>query len=81
MHNETQTGTHYAFIRRLFRRIGSTNGASGSASTAVDAVISSDDKFAVLFGDGADGAFTGASTASDAFIGNLISHDKYLLVD
>ena len=72
--------SHYAFLRKLFCGIGSTNGASRSASTAVNAVIGIDDEFAVLFRDGADRAFIGASAASDAFIGNLISHGKYLLL-
>ena len=71
--------THYAFIRRLFRRIGSANGAGGSARAAVDAIIGSDHELAVLFRNSANRAFADASAAGDAFIGNLISHDKYLL--
>lgn len=79
MRNESPEEPHYAFLRNLFSGIGSANGASRSASTAVDAVVSVDDELAVLFGNSANGAFICASAASDAFIGNLVSHGMYLL--
>lgn len=80
MRNESREPPHYAFLRKLFCGVGSTNGASGSASSAIDAIIGVDDELAVLFGNSADGAFIGASAASDAIVGNLISHGMYLLI-
>lgn len=79
MRNESPEEPHYAFLRNLFSGIGSADGASRSASTAIDAVIGVDDELAVFFGNSADGAFIGTSAASDAFIRNLISHGMYLL--
>ena len=79
MRNENPKYSHYAFLRNLFCGVGSTNGASRSAGTAIDAVIGVDDKLAVLFGNSADGAFIGTSAASDAIVVNLISHGMYLL--
>ena len=53
----------------------STNGASASASAALDALIGIDDVLAVALGDGIHGAFSLASAAADAFIGDDVSHD------
>ena len=79
MRNERQKRSHYAFLRTLFCGVGSTNGASRSASAAIDAIVSVDHELAVLFGNSGNGAFVSASAASDAFIRNLISHSMYLL--
>ena len=53
--------------------------ASICARTAVDADISVDLVLAVTLGDSVHGAALSSSAASDASIGNLVSHDSYLL--
>ena len=57
---------------------GSTNGAGISTSAAFDALIGIDLELAVTFGNGFYGAFTCASAASDAFIGNFVCHSIHL---
>jgi hypothetical protein len=55
--------------------LGSTNGASTLASTAIKALISIDNVLAVLFRDSANGASAFASAAAQALINiNYVSH-------
>ena len=48
--------------------------AGFGAGTAFNAGIRVDLKFAVAFTDGGNGALSGAGTAADTFIRNLVSH-------
>jgi len=57
----------------------SAHGALAGASAAGDAGISVDDVDAVALRDGAHGALTCAGAAGDASIGNLVSHELFLL--
>ena len=66
------------FVFRLLG-LGSGHGASVSASTAVDAQISVDLVLGGTLGDRGNGAALGAGAAHDASIGNLVSHNCYLL--
>ena len=55
--------------------LGSTNGASALASTAIKALISIDNVLAVLLCDSTNGALIYTSTATDALINiNLVCH-------
>ncbi len=56
----------------------STNRAYACASTAAETFVSVDNILAILFCDALNGTFSNASTATDAIVSNLISHDKYL---
>jgi hypothetical protein len=61
----------------------SLDGANACAGTAVDAFISVDDELAIFFCNCIGRAFAFAGTASDAIIGNDISHvftSKFYLV-
>ena len=69
--------SHFSVCCRL--GLGSGNGADVSASAAVDAQIGIDLVLAVTLGDSVHRAALSASAASDASIGNLVSHDSYLL--
>jgi hypothetical protein len=75
--NKKVANATFLFAQRL--GFGSGNGADVSASAAVDAQISVDLVLAVTLGDSGHGAALSASAASDASIGNLVSHDSYLL--
>ena len=56
----------------------SANRANACARTATNALISVDLVLAVALADALYGAFCLASTASNAIVINLISHDSYL---
>jgi hypothetical protein len=58
----------------------SLDGANACAGTAVDAFISVDDELAIFFSNCIGRAFAFAGTASDAIIGNDISHCFHLQV-
>ena len=58
----------------------SLDGANACAGTAVDAFISVDDELAIFFCNCIGRAFAFAGTASDAIIGNDISHCFHLQV-
>ena len=55
---------------------GGTNGASASASAALDALVSIDNVLAVAFRDSVHGALSLASAAADAFVSNNVSHSS-----
>ena len=60
---------------------GSANGTSVCARAAAYAVICVDNVLAVALGNSTGGASISASAASDAIIGNLVSHFEYLHLD
>ena len=51
------------------------SGAVVGAGAAADTNISIDDELVLTLGDSLDRAVVGASTALDASIGNIVSHD------
>jgi hypothetical protein len=57
---------------------GSANRACACTATAANALICVDYVLAVTLGNATGGACISASAAGDAFIGNLVSHCKYL---
>jgi hypothetical protein len=61
--------------------LGSANGANTGTSAALDASISVDLVLAVLLSNSVNRAFAGTCAASDAIIGNLVSHDHNLHVN
>ena len=65
----------YSFVGELFGS-GSAYGTYARTSTALDALVCVDDHLAVLLTDRLYGTFALASAASDAFIGNLVCHDR-----
>ena len=67
------------FLLSLLAFADSIYGTTVCTCAAIDAAVSVDDVLAVTLGDGGHGAALGASAASDASIGNLVSHGSYLL--
>lgn len=80
--NKSRAGRRAALLlNRVQMKLGLVGGADGagaSAGTAVDASIGVDLILGIAGGDGADRASALASTAHDAGIRDLISHDSYL---
>lgn len=54
--------------------------AHGSAGTAINALVGINPAGIVFFADGADGAFALARTAIHACIGNLVCHERLLIM-
>jgi len=63
----------------LLLSCGSIYRANTCASAAIEALIRVDNIYAILLCDALYRTFGSASTASDASIGNLVSHFVYLL--